>query len=170
VIAGWQAERLKREGTDAADRRADDEQRENLSAARAVAQDLAEWRMRSGRPADKTLVFPRRDGGSWQDHERQFAAALNAAGVEHAARPYDLRHSFASLPLADGRTIHYVFRQLGHAPSMTLDVYGHMTDELEDRDRLDAEMEIRAARESVVPFRRQPAGISTASPLSDSNR
>jgi integrase len=83
--------------------------------------------------------------------KRRFAQALEAAGVQHVARPYDLRHSFASLLLAEGHTVHYVARQLGHSPSMTLDVYGHVIDELEGRDRIDAEAEIRAARESVVP-------------------
>lgn len=73
------------------------------------------------------------------------------ADVEHVSRPYDLRHSFASLLLAEGRTIHYVAKQLGHAPSLTLDVYGHTIDELEIRDRVDAEAEIRAAREALVP-------------------
>jgi integrase len=125
-----------------------------------LAQDLAEWRMRSGRPGDKTLVFPRRDGDLWTDSDwrnwrnwrkRRFATALEAAGVEHAAHPYDLRHSFASLLLAEGQSVHHVAKQLGHAPSMTLDTYGHTIDELEDRDRIDAEAEIRAAREALVP-------------------
>jgi len=121
-----------------------------------LSQDLAEWRLRSGRPAGKTLVFPRDDGQPWKTHDwqnwrnRAFATALEAAGVEHA-RPYDLRHSFASLLLAEGHTVHYVARQLGHAPSMTLDVYGHTIDELEGRERIDAEAEIRKAREALVP-------------------
>jgi integrase len=71
--------------------------------------------------------------------------ALRAADVD-AARPYDLRHSFASLLLAEGRSVHYVARQLGHAPSMTLDVYGHVIDEFEHAPPVDAEAEIRAAR------------------------
>ena len=41
-----------------------------------------------------------------------FAAALRAAGVSRA-RPYDLRHSFASLLLHEGRSVIYVARQLG---------------------------------------------------------
>jgi integrase len=122
-----------------------------------LAQDLAEWRMRSGRPGDKTLVFPRPDGAVWQDHDwrnwrkRRFTIGLEAAGVDHAARPYDLRHSFASLLLAEGQSVHAVARQLGHAPSMTLDTYGHVIDELDGHGRIDAEAEIRVAREAQVP-------------------
>ena len=48
-------------------------------------------------------------------------------------RPYDLRHSFASLLIAEGRSILEVAEQLGHAPTMTLDVYGHVIAELLDR-------------------------------------
>ena len=79
-----------------------------------------------------------------------FAAALAVAEVG-PARPYDLRHSFASLLLAEGRTVHYVAKQLGHSALMTLNTYGHVIDELDEAPRIDAEAEIRAARETRVP-------------------
>lgn len=120
-----------------------------------LAGDLAEWRMRSGAGRRPTrLIFPRADGEAWSRWDwqnwrvRVFGPALAAADVEHA-RPYDLRHSFASLLLAEGRSVHYVARQLGHAPSQTLDTYGHVVDEFEEAPRIDAEAEIRAARESA---------------------
>ena len=47
-------------------------------------------------------------------------------------RPYDLRHSFASLLLHEGRSDRiYVSRQLGHNAQLTLSTYGHVIDELE---------------------------------------
>jgi integrase len=127
-----------------------------------LAGDLAEWQLRCGRPAPRSLIFPARAGGPWPRWDwqnwrrRTFGAALEAAGVEHA-RPYDLRHSFASLLLAEGRSVHYVARQLGHAPSMTLDTYGHVVDEFEDAPRVDAEAEIRAARGATVRLSYVPA-------------
>jgi hypothetical protein len=33
---------------------------------------------------------------------------------------------------AEGRTIHYVAKQLGHSVLMTMNTYGHVIDELED--------------------------------------
>jgi len=96
-------------------------------------------------------VFPGRDDrpwslGNWQNwRKRTYAGALEAADLDHI-KPYALRHSFASLLLAKGRSVHYVARQFGHAPSMTLDVYGHVIDELEDGGQIDAEKEVRAAR------------------------
>ena len=64
-------------------------------------------------------MIPGQDGQPWTAEgfnkwrQRTFAAALKAAGVSRA-RPYDLRHSFASLLLHEGRSVIYVARQLGH--------------------------------------------------------
>jgi len=118
-----------------------------------LAADLREWRMRSGRPSDRALVFPGRDGSPWTSpayqswRRRAFKRALTAAGIEHA-RPYDLRHGFASLLLHEGRSVIYVARQLGHGAELTLGTYGHVIDELEDRPQQDAEGAILDARSS----------------------
>jgi integrase len=69
-----------------------------------------------------------------------------------SARPYDLRHSFASLLLHEGRNVIVVARQLGHDARLTLSTYGHVLDELEDAPRVGAENAIMAARAgSVAP-------------------
>ena len=123
--------------------------------------DLAEWRLAAGRPPDDALVFPAEDGSPWSEaayqswRRRSFARALAAVGVK-AARPYDLRHSFASLLLHEGRSVIYVARQLGHDARLTLTRYGHVIEELEDQPRLAAEDAIRAARE-VLRTRLVPA-------------
>jgi integrase len=62
------------------------------------------------------------------------------------ARPYDLRHSFASLLLHEGRTVIYVARQLGHDARLTLSTYGHVIDELDGTPHIDAEEAIALAR------------------------
>jgi integrase len=61
-------------------------------------------------------------------------------------RPYDLRHSFASLLLHEGRSVIYVARQLGHDARLTLTTYGHVIDELDEQPRLSADAAIAAAR------------------------
>lgn len=116
--------------------------------------DLAAWRLASGRPDDRALVFPGHDGRPWTQaayqswRRRAFARGLAAANIEHAV-PYALRHSFASLLLHEGRSVIYVARQLGHEARLTLTRYGHVIDELEEAPRLDAEAAIRAAREGA---------------------
>lgn len=117
-----------------------------------LAADLRAWRLASGRPEGRALVFPGRHGRPWSQaayqswRRRAFARALTAAGIERA-RPYDLRHSFASLLLHEGRSVIYVARQLGHDARLTLTRYGHVIDELDDHPRLEAEAAVRAARE-----------------------
>jgi integrase len=120
-----------------------------------LASDLREWRLRSGRPDDRAPVIPSRGGELWGDQayrswrRQAFARAVRVAGLDHA-RPYDLRHSFASLLLHEGRSVIYVARQLGHGAGLTLSTYGHVIDELEDQPHRDAEATIVAARESCA--------------------
>lgn len=113
--------------------------------------DLHAWRMAAGRPDDDELIFPGKDGQPWTQaayqswRRRAFRRAANAAGLTNA-RPYDLRHSFASLLLHEGRSVIYVARQLGHDARLTLTRYGHVIDELEDTPRLEAGAAIRSAQ------------------------
>ena len=117
-----------------------------------LAADLREWRMASGRPGDDALVFSGRDGKAWTKDDwdvfrrRGWSTACRRAGLDAAPRPYDLRHSFASLLLAEGRTVHYVAAQLGHSPALTLSTYGHLIAEYADAGPIDAEQEIAKAR------------------------
>ncbi|MGB0095899.1 MAG: site-specific integrase [Solirubrobacteraceae bacterium] len=122
---------------------------------------LRSWRMAAGRPDDSELVVPGKDGHPWTQaayqswRRRTFRRATLAAGLAHA-RPYDLRHSFASLLLHEGRSVIYVARQLGHDARLTLTRYGHVIDELEDTPRIDAEAAIVAARASAGQSQVEP--------------
>jgi integrase len=68
-----------------------------------------------------------------------------------APRVYDLRHSYVSLLLAEGRAIHYVAAQAGHDAQLTLSTYGHLLAEYADTGRIEPEREIAKARGYVVP-------------------
>jgi integrase len=127
-----------------------------------LARDLAEWRMRSGRPTEGTLVFSRPDGDPWRDHDyrnwrkRRFAPAAATAGVDRP-RPYDLRHSFVSLLIHEGVSIVDVARQAGHSPAVCLRTYAHVIEEFDPMQRRSAEDEIRRARgELVSPLCHEP--------------
>jgi integrase len=57
---------------------------------------------------------------------RYYKKALKAAGIPQI-RFHDLRHTYASLLLAQGENIKYVQNQLGHSsPTVTLNVYAHL--------------------------------------------
>lgn len=121
----------------------------------ALAADLRRWRKACGRPAMRAYVFAREDGEPWTTDDRNnwrgraWRSACKRADLDPVPRPYDLRHSFASLLLAEGHTIHYVAEQLGHGPELTLRTYGHVIAEYRDRPRIDLDAEIAAAREQV---------------------
>jgi integrase len=121
----------------------------------ALAEDLRDWRRELGDPKPESPVFAGANGDAWTAEgfnkwrQRGFRAALDAAGVD-AARPYDLRHSFASLLLHEGRSVIYVARQLGHGADLTMGTYGHVIEELEDAPRMPADEAIAAARKAVT--------------------
>jgi hypothetical protein len=90
-----------------------------------------------------------------------FTPALQETGLQRA-RPYDLRHSFASLPLHEGRSVIYVARQLGHGAELTMRTYGHVIEELEDRPQLPAEDAILEAREALQRAKDVPVSYLSA--------
>ena len=62
------------------------------------------------------------------------------------SRPYDLRHSFASLLINEGVSVLEVARQLGNSPDVTLTTYAHVFEEFEPAARISAGEAIEAAR------------------------
>jgi integrase len=94
-----------------------------------------EWRLACGRPPDDALVFPGHRGGLWNDdawrywRRRVFGPAARSAGIGAPVRPYDLRHSFVSLLIAEGANVVEIARQAGHSPTITLSTYAHLFDE-----------------------------------------
>jgi integrase len=100
-------------------------------------------------------VMCRADGGHWRETDwrnwrrRVFRPAATRAGVL-GARPYDLRHAFASLLIAEGRlSIVEIAAQLGHNPTVCLDIYGHELAERTGARQRSAEDRIWLARKET---------------------
>ena len=89
------------------------------------------WKLASSGRGDD-LIFPSGNGTPMICHnmkDRHFFPALKAAGIA-AIRFHDLRHSYASLLLAQGENVKYIPTQLGHSsPTVTLNVYSHLLKE-----------------------------------------
>jgi integrase len=69
-----------------------------------------------------------------------------AVGI-NGARPYDLRHAFASLLIHEGRlSVVDIAAQLGHNPTVCLDTYAHVMAEQRGAEPVSAEREILLAR------------------------
>jgi integrase len=80
------------------------------------------------------LVFTSKFGGPMDQSNvrREFYAILEMAGLPKM-RFHDLRHTAASLLLNNNIPVLVVSRILGHSkPSVTLDIYGHLYNEMQD--------------------------------------
>jgi integrase len=100
-----------------------------------------------GLARERDQVLGRIDWPNWRG--RVWKPARQAAGFR--GRPYDLRHTFASLLIAEGRPVHEVARLLGHStPRLTLDTYGHLFAEAQLRP--DEPMEAAAMRARHAAF------------------
>lgn len=78
------------------------------------------------------LVFPSRIGTPMEpgNLHRHFKAVLKQAGLSDSIRFHDLRHSCATLLLAQGVPLVVVQDTLGHTQiSTTADIYGHVLPE-----------------------------------------
>ena len=91
---------------------------------------------------DYGLVFCQRDGKPLDPAnliKREFYPALEAAKLRRI-RFHDLRHTCASLLIAQGESPKYIQRQMRHASiTTTLNIYGHLMPEVRDAavERLD---------------------------------
>ena len=128
-----------------------------------LGDELRESMHATGALDPEALVFPRADGGVWRGdcwnnwRNRHFHPAAATAGLGRP-RPYDLRHSFASLLIREQRTsIVELAEQLGHAPTMTLNTYAHVFAEHRRQQPVDVEEWIARAREAALqPIERPP--------------
>ena len=105
---------------------------------------LKEWLASPLRPATSDdLVFPSADGkilNTSNLRESVFYPALSAAGLPRV-RMHDLRHTYASLLIANGESLKYVQEMMGHSSiKITADTYGHLLKEAHETAaaRLDA--------------------------------
>ena len=119
-----------------------------------LAQDLREWRLLSGRPDPAAPVFPRPDGGAWTESDFRNWRSRVFAPAAPGIRPYDLRHSFVSLLLGEGKTVVYVAEQAGHSVEVCSRTYAHVMRELDPDRRVSAEQVIREARQ-LMPARQR---------------
>lgn len=117
-----------------------------------LAESLNTWRLRRGRPGPDALVVPTMVEGDWTDDDwrnwrrRNFKPAAVAAGLPADVRPRDLRGSFVSLLVHEGRSIVEVARQVGHSPAICLRDYSQVFDEADPLDRKPATQIIAEAR------------------------
>lgn len=120
-----------------------------------LLQTLREHRLRSGMPDGDHLVVPHPNGDwtteRWRAWRRQrFRPACLAAGLPADVRPRDLRGSFVSLLVGEGRSIVEVARWCGHSAEVCLRDYADVFDEHDPDDRRPAAQVVAHARFGAV--------------------
>ena len=102
--------------------------RRKIDLGPTVMAKLRKWKLACP-PSDLDLVFPS-DSGTPLDKnnlvQRHYDPALRRAGLRRI-RFHDLRHTFASLLIAQGEHPKYIQSQMGHSSiNVTMDIYGHL--------------------------------------------
>jgi integrase len=122
-----------------------------------LARDLAEYRLSCGRPGGGDLLFPRTDGKPWREADyrnwrrRRYKPAAAVGGAADPGRPYDLRHSYASMRIHEGRmSVAEIAEEMGHSIQMLLSTYSHVIAELKDLPKVEADAQITRARARVA--------------------
>lgn len=80
---------------------------------------------------------------------RRYKRAAAAVGLG-GARPYDLRHSLASLLLAEQMNPAEIANEMGHTLQTLFGTYAHVIEDLRGGERVSAEEEIRKARAAAA--------------------
>jgi integrase len=125
-----------------------------------VLADLAQWRLTGG--SSEGLIFPRSDGMAWRKTDwdnwraRWFRPAAGAAGLlewdERAERwagdfrPYDLRHTCASLMIHSLAPPGEIAAHMGHGLQVLFSTYGHDIEQMRGEQPQPIERAIQAAR------------------------
>lgn len=107
----------------------------------ALAEDLAQVER-----VDRTVV-------GRIDHDNWAARVWRPARrkIDSDKTPYSLRHTFASLLIAEGRSVHEVARLLGHSsPALTLSTYGHLFDEAQLSEHESMAQAVTRARHEAI--------------------
>ncbi|MGO9973188.1 MAG: tyrosine-type recombinase/integrase, partial [Solirubrobacteraceae bacterium] len=129
-----------------------------------LAEDLREWFLASGRPDNKTPVFPAHDGEFWdktdwanwrrRTWQGRPAEPANARNPGRAARPgaapagtrpRDLRSSYITLRVYEGVPLTTISKEVGTSVAMIERHYAGVIENW-DGQRIPAEAQIRAAR------------------------
>jgi len=109
-------------------------------------------------PGDDGLLFTNRDGKPWRRNRfgEVWRIAVAEAKLPPGTRFHELRHFYASLLLRHGESVKTVQARLGHASAVeTLNTYGHLWPDADDRTR-------RAVEKVLRNLGRPARGLDTA--------
>lgn len=121
-----------------------------LALMKDVRRQQLQWRLQHADcwDNDMNLVFTNEIGGHLMPHTvyHRFKAIVEAMGCPDV-RFHDLRHSYAVAAIRAGDDVKTVQENLGHATaSFTLDIYGHVTEQMKQASASRMEQFIHSVR------------------------
>jgi integrase len=147
----------------------------SVEALPTLRRDLLAYRAAMPGATAESLVVARDDGRPWQDYDYKnwgrkaargkrrktdgartgqpgpFERARMAAGLHDDVTPYYLRHTYASLRIAEQRlSLQEIAEELGHSLEVLAEHYAHVISEYAGKGRIDPEKLIREARKRVA--------------------
>jgi integrase-like protein len=126
-----------------------------------VRMELAELRLRRGRPVPAAPLIATSFGEAWSESRFRSFRRHRWSKVAPGLRPYDLRHAYVSLMIQAGHTVVEVARWAGHSPQVCLSTYAHLFDTVSER--IDPDLAIRRARYGTGANEERAAGWACAS-------
>jgi integrase len=112
--------------------------------------DLEAWHEASESTAAKALVFPDEHGQPWSKNALgNWRIRIFQPSAPEGARPYDLRHGYASLLIREGVELTEVAERMGHSLTMTSTHYGHVFKQHRNKPREPMEKLVRKARKAA---------------------
>jgi integrase len=120
-----------------------------IAVPATTAHELREWRLRSGRPADREPIIGAMTPNAlklWGAKRLRPAVKAATEGRIEDATVYTLRHSHASALHYSGHTVPEAAKRLGHGGETHLRVYAHVIEALSGERWADLDALIAAAR------------------------
>ena len=109
--------------------------RRKIDLAPELIHELKKWRLACPK-GELDLFFPTEEGTPENAANllyRRFFPALRRAGLPWM-RFHNLRHTYASLLIAQGEHPKYIQSQLGHSSiNVTMDIYGHLLETMNQK-------------------------------------
>ncbi|MAN91584.1 tyrosine-type recombinase/integrase [uncultured Hyphomonas sp.] len=93
-----------------------------------VSTDVTGLLKRRMKYTSSDFIFESSKGRPLTDIKKTWAAVTKAADIQNA-RIHDLRHTFASLAVANGQSLYIVGAMLGHTQAQTTARYAHLSDD-----------------------------------------
>jgi integrase len=169
----------------------------SVEALPTLRRDLLAYRAAMPGASAESLVIPRDDDRPWHDHDYKnwgrkaargkvrkkdgartgqpgpFERARIAAGLADDITPYYLRHTYASLRIAEQRlSLQEIAEELGHSLEVLAEHYAHVISEYAGKGKIDPEKLIQEARRGVAAgdTSRRPEPQSDAASTYDRRR